>query len=314
MKDQQGLDWSEVNEAKANFDDIYVAPDPRAYYRVLYGLDYVIPDLAKGIFSNLVGALETLRGRRITVLDIGCSYGVNAALLRHPLDMDRLASRYRDLEQAGVSTEELIALDRNYFASWPRQDMRIYGLDISSPAIRYACNAGLLDDGVALDLESVEPSAEAQRLLREVDLVISTGCVGYVGEATFRKVLAAMEGRRPWVASFVLRMFPYDKIARCVSDMADLETEKLDGVTFVQRRFRSPEEAREVMSALEGRGMSTEGREEDGLYHAEFFLSRPSSDVARVPLDSIVNVTSGAYRNYGRRWRRLDGDEIVLSL
>ena len=46
------LNGSGPNDIKANFDSIYSRPDPREYYRVLYGLDYVIPDLAKGIFRK----------------------------------------------------------------------------------------------------------------------------------------------------------------------------------------------------------------------------------------------------------------------
>jgi SAM-dependent methyltransferase len=314
MMDKQTLDWSDVNDAKANFDDLYVAADPRSYYRILYGLDYVIPDLAKGVFRNAVAALEALRGRRITVLDIGCSYGVNAALMRYPLDIDRLARRYRDLDQAGSSTDQLVAFDRNYFSSWPRHDVRVIGLDISEPAVRYARDVGLLDDGIAINLENEDLTPKQEQLLRDVDLVVSTGCVGYVSDVTFRKVLAAIEGRRPWVASFVLRMFPYDGIARCLQEVADLESEKLEGVTFVQRRFRSQDEARQVISALEERGVPTEGKEGDGLYHAEFFLSRPRTDMARVPLEAVANVTSGAYRKYGQRWRRMEDDKIRLSL
>ena len=46
--------FDQLTTFKANFDQIYTAPDPREYYRVLFGLDYVIPELAKPIFRGLI--------------------------------------------------------------------------------------------------------------------------------------------------------------------------------------------------------------------------------------------------------------------
>lgn len=300
-----------ADEIKASFDEIYLQPDPREYYRVLYGLDYIIPNLAKGVFRSLVAALERERGRRITVLDIGCSYGINAALLRLPLDIERLAQRYRDLAAGGIDTRQILRLDQSYFASWPRADMRIIGLDASEPAISYARAAGLIDDGVAANLEAPEGDDVPdglRRMLRDVDLVISTGCVGYIGARTFSRVLAAC-ARTPWVASFVLRMYPYSAIATALQE-AGLVTEKLEGATFVQRRFHSAEECAGVLEALERLGISIDGKESDGLLHAELFLSRPPAAVEAMPLDTLVTVTSGAGHAFGRRYR-LDSDDII---
>jgi hypothetical protein len=42
-------------------------------------------------------------------------------------------------------------------------------------------------------------------------VILSTGSVGYVTDKTFRAILDAMP-RRPWIISFVLRMFPYDSL------------------------------------------------------------------------------------------------------
>ena len=314
MNVKQALDMPQTrpqksaDEIKASFEEIYLQPDPREYYRVLYGLDYIIPDLAKGIFRNLVAALERERGRRVTVLDLGCSYGINAALLRLPLDIQRLAQRARDLAASGVDTRQILELDRHYFASWPRSDVRIVGLDVSGPAIAYARSVGLLDGAVAADLESGTPTPELARMIRDVDLVISTGCVGYVGERTFRQILAACE-RPPWVASFVLRMYPYDAIASALAERG-LGTEKLEGATFVQRRFHSAEECGGVLEALERQGISIDGKEAEGLLHAELFLSRPEEDIASVPLDTVATVTSGADHAFGRRYR-LDADNVI---
>ena len=39
--------FSALNASKANFDEIYVMPDPRGYFSVLGSLDYKIPDIAE---------------------------------------------------------------------------------------------------------------------------------------------------------------------------------------------------------------------------------------------------------------------------
>ena len=43
-------EFRDINRAKADFESIYNELDPRAYYRVLGGLDYVVPALAAPIF------------------------------------------------------------------------------------------------------------------------------------------------------------------------------------------------------------------------------------------------------------------------
>ena len=160
MKAKQALEM-ESADVKANFDLIYTREDPREYFRVLHGLDYIIPGLARPIFKRICDTLTELRGRPINVLDVGCSYGINAALLRAPATMERLARRYADLQACGVTPADVVALDRHYFASWPRMsNARLMGLDISAPAINYATKAGILDQGFAEDLENNDPSPQ----------------------------------------------------------------------------------------------------------------------------------------------------------
>jgi hypothetical protein len=304
-------DFHNLNRIKANFDGIYTAPDPREYYRVLCGLDYVIPDLAQPVFRALIAAQRYALSRPLKVLDIGCSYGINAALARHPLDIRCLAQRYVADEMRGLDPPALMALDRAYFASWPSvSDARFVGLDSSQLAVNYALQTGLLAGAVSTDLEHVEPTGKDTDMLGDLDLIVSTGCVGYVTERTFRRVLDR-QSRMPWIANFVLRMFPYDPIERALGEYGYV-TEKLTGVTFVQRRFRSREEAAATIDQLEAKGIDVTGKESEGLLHAEFFLSRPPATVEQTPLGKIVSVTSGASRRFGRRFARNRGGEIDL--
>jgi SAM-dependent methyltransferase len=297
---------------KACFDDIYIQEDPREYFRVLYGLDYIIPDLARGIFANLVAALEERRGHPLKVLDLGCSYGINAILLRTPLDLARLAQRYSNLAAHDLSPEECADLDRRYFQAWPRQPMTILGLDSSASAVSYAKRVGVIDDGLALDLETRPLSRAGREMLRDVDLIISTGCVGYVTERTFAQILETIDGPMPWVASFVLRMYPYTAIAGELRRKG-LVTEKLEGATFTQRRFHSEQECRQVLSCLDEIGISTRGKEAEGLLQAEFHLSRSPADIAAIPLEQVANVTTGEGHAFGRRYRRIADDTLVLE-
>lgn len=296
-------------DVKADFSRIYTCDCPREYYRVLYGLDYIIPDLAKGVFKGAIRALETLRNRPIKVLDVGCSYGNNAILMRLPLDFHRLAQRYSDLDGIEISPSALAELDRNYLKSWPQQSVNVIGLDTSEPAVAYAKSIGAIDDGLVLDLEDGEVPESARALLRDVDLIVSTGCVGYVSEKTFARLLEVIDGPKPWVASFVLRMYPYSGIEDELAKHG-LTTEKLNGVTFIQRRFHSKEECNKVLAILEQAGVPTEDKEAEGLYHAEFFLSRPEADAGAMCLEQIANVTTGARHAFGRRYRR-DGNNIL---
>jgi hypothetical protein len=64
-------------------------------------------------------------------------------------------------------------------------------------------------------------------------------------------------------------------------------TEKLAGRTFIQRKFASTDEQAKVLGQLADRGIDTHGMEDDGHYHAEFYLSRPSRDIAATPIQEL---------------------------
>lgn len=293
-----------INDGKANFESIYNHPDPREYFRILGGLGYAIPDLAKSVIRSLiVGAGKHATDRPLKVLDIGCSYGINAALQKYPIDLQRLASRYTTPEMQDVDCRELGPLDAHYFRSWPlKTDAVFVGLDSSQRAVSYGLRAGLLDAAVARNLESEDPTPEEAEILRGLNMIISTGCVGYVTQKTLRRLLALQDWcAMPWVANFVLRMFPYDAIAESLEGFG-LVTEKLEGITFVQRRFHSEAELRSTLKTLEEQGIDPAGKEADGLLHAELYVSRPVEVAQLAPLSEIISVTSGASRDYGRRF------------
>ena len=281
--------------------------DPRAYFSVLGALDYVIPDVAEPVIRQVLAAKAQADGHDPTVLDVGCSYGINAALHRFRVSFSTLRRRYARREMAAVNAQDMTRLDRNYFASWPEiGHSRFIGLDASEPAIRYAKAVGLLDDGVAADLETAALSPDQARIVGRADVVLATGCVGYVTEKTYRKLLDAMD-RQPWIISFVLRMFPYDPLADALAERG-LVTERLQGATFVQRRFRDVEEFESTIAKLRERNIDPTGFESDGLFQADLFLSRPAADAEALPLETLVTVTSGRNMPVGPRYVQVEAD------
>lgn len=258
---------------KASFDDIYDRPDPREYYARMSELDYRIPELAKPFFQQQIREYRArTRVDTPTVLDIGCSYGVNAALLRFDTTVSDLADHYR--AGADVDHAALIARDRGLVAARDQLNgVRFIGMDAARPALAYAREAGFLHDTVHADLEAGDPTEAQRRTLAAADIVISTGCIGYVTEKTVKRVALAHPRRRPWMAHFVLRMFSFEPIA---AELAVLgyHTERAPGV-FEQRRFASDSERTQVLNTLAANGIDTEGQESTGWLLANLYISRP---------------------------------------
>lgn len=282
-------DFDEINEAKANMDHIYDQRDPRAYYRELRKLDYAIPSAAKPVFQRLISLLRRRRnGDALHLLDLGCSYGVNAALLKYDLSMQHLYDHWGQERLMESTPEQVVEYDRRYFSKLDEaEDITVIGLDQADNAIAFAEETGLLDEGFAVNLETDPLPPGAEEDLAPVDLVMSTGCVGYVTEKTFEHLLPAVtRGRPPWLANFVLRMFPFDSIERTLRDWGYV-TEKLEGRTFIQRRFASEEERDQMLEELRARGIDPTGKEASGHLHAELYLSRPREEAAEAPIERL---------------------------
>lgn len=302
MSDDQFMPTDRANDVREEYEQLYEQPDPRAYFRILHGLDYRIPELAAPVFRNVVDSVAELKARRPKVLDVGCGFGINAALLRYPFDMDRLAHRCRDLDTGELNSAQVMAFDRNYFASWPRQtDVEFIGFDVAEHPVDYAKTVGLVDDGFSRDLEAEDLSTDEAALLANVDLIVSTGCAGYVTAATFDRLFSAIDGPYPWLAMFVLRIDAFEPL-RTYFEGCGMRVEKLEGVTFIQRRFHSPSEWTQALLTLETMEIASEGKEADGLLHAEFFLIRPEADSEAFPLETVVSISSGTEGTFGG-WR-----------
>ena len=281
-----------AGRGKAGFDHVYNRDDPRSYFQTLRPLGYDIPQHAHAVFTALLAARRgpSATPGESTVLDVCCSYGVNAALLRCDLTLADLFDRYGDPTLAGLSVRQLASADRDFYADVLRPDgPRVLGLDVADRAVAYARDVGLLDAGWAENLETNAPSSALAGGIADVGLITITGGVGYVTERTFNRLLWAFPAdRKPWVAAFVLRMYPYDRIAESLAQHG-LVTEQQTGTTYPQRRFASAEEERAALQGVRARGLDTRGLEEDGWYHCDLYLSRPPADAESRPLPELVS-------------------------
>ena len=271
---------------KVSLDHLYVQDDPRPYFEALQELDYCIPQLAKPYFTKLIEGYREAQPVDVpTVLDVGCSYGVNAALLKCDATIDELYERYAGPGSAALGRDELLARDRSFVRSRTHIDTaRFLGLDTSDPALSYAVAAGLLDDAVRADLESEEPTDDQRARFAEADLVISTGCIGYVTERTIHAVAGASAEagtRLPWMAHFVLRMFSYAPVAESLRGLG-YDTVHVEGL-FKQRRFASEQEKELVLDGLAVAGVDPRGLEEEGWLYAQLFLSLPFGNNQSAP-------------------------------
>lgn len=274
--------------SKSDFTEIYTQPDPRAYFGALTKLDYQIPQRAHPVVEAVLTASERA-GRPRSVLDVCCSYGINAALLRCRVDLDGIGAHAADPARADLAPERVIEQDRRFYAERLRRpDRTVLGFDVSRPALDYGIRAGLLDGGWAEDLESADPSPELVSGIAGTGMIVSTGGVGYVGARTFERLLRGMSAPQDlWLVVFVLRVFDYSEIAEVLAEF-DLVTEQVEGTSFPQRRFADRDEYRAAVLDVTRRGLDPTGREDDGWYHADCFITRPAATVEATPLPELL--------------------------
>lgn len=274
---------------RTGFDHVYDQPDPRGYFQALGPFGYQTPHHAQEVFRNLIAALTPGNSaRRVTVLDICCSYGINAALLNHELTMTDLQARYTGPDTTTLSVEELVNADRVFYAAHRRASgelVRVVGLDPARNAIEYASAVGLVDAGFAQNLENTPATAGLLTAVRDVRLITVTGGASFLSPRTFQPLLDNAE-HPVWVAAFVLRTGSYQPIADVLAGYG-LVTE-ISTRTFPQRRFTTPAEQRYAIDAVVATGHDPSGKETDGAFHTILHLSRPQTDIAAFPLTALL--------------------------
>lgn len=283
-------DTDHDQHGKASFDDVYNKPDPRGYYRRLARHDYDIGAVARGVFRRLVERRRHHTGReRVVAVDVCSSYGINAALVNHDIEIGDLYDHYCDPSLDALDTDELVAKDRRWFAERQCDDVHFLGVDVADNALHYAARVGLLEATCSTNLECDEPDESFTRELSDLDLITVTGGLGYVSDRTIGQLFGANSSEPPpWIAAFALRWVdptPFEDLA----DRCGLRWERFAGRTFEQRRFADDEERDYVLDELHKAGIDPAGLEAEGGYHAWLYVARPVEVVEREPLAELVD-------------------------
>jgi len=274
---------------KIVLDDIYNCSDPVSYFSKLKPLEYSIPQNAKPVFERVLDAYNEVKDVSHTkVVDLGCSYGVHAAILKYDLEMSDLYKLYGEQNVRSLDRNDLLERDRKFFSNGNQpNDLEVVGIDIADKAAAYAEEAEILDSAIVADLENEELDSEHKQLLADADLVISTGCIGYVSEKTIKKIVDVANGHKPWMAHYVLRMFPFDAIQELMAEKGYVTAKGSEAVK--QRKFASRLEQEQVLDNLIDMGIDPSGFETEGWYYADLYLSRPVADVTSVPCSEIIH-------------------------
>ena len=214
--------------------------------------------------------------KKINIIDIGSSYGINSALMKYNLTMS-------DLDDFFLEQEPSIEQSKQFFENLSSDDtLDFYQIDISQPALKFSENTGLCKKGICVNLESGNLPIQD---LPQADMIIATGCIGYIGYKAFSNLFELIKkqqsesnlesSEKGTVFAFsVLRIFDMEKIQK-VFDHYGYSLVKSDIKPIRQRRFSDSEEKYKTISLLHGKGIDTKWLEDDGHFYADFYIASP---------------------------------------
>lgn len=273
---------------KIELKEIYNCPDPRKYFSTLGQLEYIIPQAAKPFFNKVFACYRNAKDSpRLKIVDLGTSYGINAALLKYGLDLQDLYQLYGSEKAQRLSHSELVERDRRLFRNANADpNLEIVGVDVADRAVAYAENVHVLDGSVAANLEEEKPDPSQQKKIADADIIISTGCIGYITGRTLTAILETCSSKRPWMAHFVLRMFSFEPIREQLASRGYVTAKGTQPLR--QRRFASRAERERILDKLIGQGIDPTGYESEGWLYADLYVSRPVSDINAVPATTLT--------------------------
>jgi len=266
-------------KVKKNFTNIYAQKTPYSYLKEMQVLQYRIADYTKPLYLSLAEQMYDKLQRPINILDIGSSYGINSALLKHDLVMSELDDFFL------TDDEPTITQTKQFFEKQPLNDhLNFYQIDISHPAIAFSENVGLCKKGICINLET--NNSRLSQILPKFDMVIATGCIGYIGYKAFSNLFEVIKNQKsyspqlesqnitPIFAFSVLRIFDMEKIKRAF-DYYGYSLMKSDIGPIPQRQFSNTDEQSQTLSLLHGKGIDTKMYEDDGHFYADFYVASP---------------------------------------
>jgi len=265
-------------KVKKDFTDIYTQDSPYEYLKEMDRLEYTIPDSTKSLYVPLIEKLEEALSRPINVLDLGSSYGINSSLMKYNLTMLELNNFFlTGSEPTKKETKQF------YEKCNSNGNMNFYQIDISKEALKFSEEMNLCERGMNVDLESEK--LNLLESLPKMDIVIATGCIGYIGYKAFSNLLKVIKNRQsnsieseteyiaPIFAFSVLRMFDMDDIEE-VFEIYDYSIVKSDIKPIRQRNFSDPKEKAQTVSLLHDMGINTEKHEDGGNFYADFYIAK----------------------------------------
>ncbi len=266
-------------EVKKDFTNIYTQKTPYLYLKEMQVLQYRIADHTKPLYLSLAEQLYDKLQRPINILDIGSSYGINSALMKHNLVMSELDDFFL------TKDEPTIKQTKQFFENQPQNDhLNFYQIDISHPALVFSENVGLCEKGMCINLET--HNSRLSQELPKFDMGISTGCIGYIGYKAFSNLFEAIKNQKsyspqlesqsitPIFAFSVLRIFDIKKIQKTFDYYGySLLNSNLEPIP--QRQFSDTDEQSQTLSLLREKGVDTKKYEDDGHFYADFYVASP---------------------------------------
>jgi len=265
-------------KVKTNFRDIYTQNSPYEYLKEMDRLEYRIADSTKPLYNSIIEQLEETLSRHINILDLGSSYGINSALIKYNLTMLELNNFF--LTETKPTKKET----KQFYKEYKNKDnINFYQIDISKEALKFSEEMNLCVRGINVDLEIEK--LKLPELLAKMDLVIATGCVGYIGYKAFFNLLKVIKNRQlnskksekeyvsPIFAFSVLRMFDMNDIKE-IFEMYDYSIVKSDIKPIHQRSFSNVKEKTQTISLLHEMKIDTKKYEDTGNFYADFYIAR----------------------------------------
>ena len=265
-------------KVKKDFTDIYTQDSPVEYLKEMDKLEYSISDSTKPLYNTIIEQLEDVLSRSINVLDLGSSYGINSSLMKYNLTMSELNDFFLNgSEPTKKETKQF------YEKCTSNDNMNFYQIDISEEALKFSEEMGLCERGMNVDLE--DEKSNLLESLPKMDVVIATGCIGYIGYKAILNILKVIKNRKPnsiesekkYVAPIfafsVLRIFDMADIEE-VFEMYDYSIVKSDIKPIRQRNFSDPKEKTQTISLLHDMEIDTKKYEDDGNFYADFYVAK----------------------------------------
>ena len=261
---------------KKDFSGVYTQKYPAPYLEEMRNVEYRIPDQTKPLYKHLAKRIVNYTRRPVKILDLGSSYGINSALLNHELVMSELDEFFVE-----NNPHPSIKLTQNFFDDLPNNDpnLEFYLVDISSAALSFAEKAGLCQGSFCVNLEKEPVPRGLRQVMHDIDLIISTGCVGYIGWKSFAKIFEMIGRERdplPVFAFTILRIFPPDGIKRIFREN-NFDLIKTRVGPLKQRKFYDEREKEETAKLLRSREINTKNLEDTGYYYADLYVGGPNN-------------------------------------